>query len=305
MTIATSNTAPVANAGPNQTVAVGATVTLDGSGSTDAEGNPLAYQWSFVSVPTGSAATFSNPTAAKPTFVADKAGQYVAQLVVNDGTVNSLPDTVTATTTSLNTAPVANARPDHTVPAGSTVQLDGSASKDIDGNALRYQWALTVKPTGSKATLSNATTMMASFTADTAGQYVAQLIVNDGMINSAPDTVIIKTSTLPQASGIYIQRARWIASTGKLTVVGRAPKNATVQIIDADSGTLLTTVTAGNTGRFRAYLTPVPFVPCAVQATTNGLSSVKTPVAGAPANCGANGGAPVVQKNQERRRMGR
>ena len=395
VTITTSNTAPVANAGPDQAATVGATVTLDGSGSTDVDGNALNYDWSFVSVPTGSVAKFSNPTAAKPTFVADKAGQYVAQLIVNDGTVNSLPDTVTVTTTPANMAPVANAGPDQTVPAGSTVQLDGSGSKDPDGNALRYQWALTVKPTGSKAALSNATTMMASFVADVAGQYVAQLIVNDGMVNSAPDTVIIttlggntvpvanagpdqtvqtgtlvtldgslskdadgnpltflwalttkpigstaalsdpsamrptitadlsgeyiaqlivndgtvsstpdtviiKTSTLPQASGVYIQRARWSASTGKLTVVGRAPKNATVQILDADSGTLLTTVTAGDTGRFRVYITPVGFVPCAVQATANGLSSEKTPVAGAPSNCGVNGGAPVVQKSQKR-----
>lgn len=400
VTITTSNTAPVANAGPDQAATVGATVTLDGSGSTDVDGNALNYDWSFVSVPTGSVATFSNPTAAKPTFVADKAGQYVAQLIVNDGTVNSLPDTVTVTTTPANMAPVANAGPDQTVPAGSTVQLDGSGSKDPDGNALRYQWALTVKPTGSKAALSNATTMMASFVADVAGQYVAQLIVNDGMINSAPDTVIIttlggntapaanagpdqtvqtgtlvtldgslskdadgnpvtflwalttkpigstaalsdpsamrptftadlsgeyiaqlivndgtvsstpdtvivKTSTLPQASGVYIQRAKWNASTGKLTVVGRAPKNATVQMLDADSGTLLTSVTAGDTGRFRAYITPLPFVPCVVQATANGLSSEKTPVAGAPANCGANGGAPVVQKSQGKKGMNR
>ena len=396
VTITTSNTPPVANAGPDQPATVGSTVTLNGSGSTDVDGNPLTYDWMFVSVPTGSTATFSNPTAAKPTFVADRAGQYVAQLIVNDGTVNSLPDTVMITTTAVNMAPVANAGPDQTVPAGSTVQLDGSASKDPDGNALRYQWALTVKPTGSKATLSNATTMMASFIADVAGQYVAQLTVNDGIINSAPDTgtittlggntapvanagpdqtvqtgivvtldgsmskdadgspltflwalttkpvgstatlsnptamrptftpdlsgeyiaqlivndgtvsstpdtVMIKTSTIPQASGVYIQRAKWNASTGKLTVVGRAPKNATVEIRDADSGTVLTTVIAGDTGRFRAYITPVPFVPCAVQATANGLSSEKTPVSGAPTNCGVNGVAPTTQKGGQKR----
>lgn len=393
VTITTANTAPVANAGPDQAATAGSTVTLDGSGSTDADGNPLTYDWSFVSVPTGSAATFSNPTAAKPTFVADKAGQYVAQLIVNDGTVNSTPDTVTITTTGGNTAPVANAGPDQTVPAGSTVQLDGSASKDPDGNALRYQWALTVKPTGSKATLSNATTMMASFVADVAGQYVAQLTVNDGMINSAPDTVaittpggntasvanagpdqtvqtgtvvaldgslskdadgnvltfqwalttkpigstaalsdpsamrptftadlsgeyiaqlivndgtvsstpdtvIIKTNTLPQASGVYIPRARWNVSTAKLMAGGRASKNASVQIRDAESGTVLTTVIAGDTGRFRAYFTP-PFVPCAIQAAANEMLSEKTPVAGAPANCGINSTAPVLQKGRE------
>lgn len=396
VTITTANTAPVANAGPDQTATAGSTITLNGSGSTDVDGNPLTYDWSFVSVPTGSLATFSNPTAAKPTFVADKAGQYVAQLTVNDGTVNSAPDTVTITTTGANTAPVASAAPDQTVPAGSTVQLDGSASKDADGNALRYQWALTVKPTGSKAALSNATTMMASFVADIAGQYVAQLTVNDGMVNSAPDTVtittlggntppaanagpdqtvplgtlitldgsaskdadgtplmfqwtlttkplgstaaisdpsnmrptitldmsgeyiaqlivndgtassspdtvIIRTTTPSPAPGVYVPRARWNGNTSKLMAAGRAPKNASVEIRDADSGTVLMTVPAGDTGRFRAYFTP-PFIPCAIQAAASGMLSEKTPVTGAPANCGINGGAPVLQQDQEHER---
>ena len=48
----------------------------------------------------------------------------MVQLIVNDGKVNSAPDTVTITTT--NTLPVANAGPDQTVFVGTTVQLDGS-----------------------------------------------------------------------------------------------------------------------------------------------------------------------------------
>ena len=39
-----------------------------------------------------------DPTLVNPTFVADVAGSYVAQLVVNDGNVDSAPDTVTITT---------------------------------------------------------------------------------------------------------------------------------------------------------------------------------------------------------------
>lgn len=45
---------PVANADPNRTVSVGTTVTLDGSGSTDPNGNALIYQWKLVSIPPGS-----------------------------------------------------------------------------------------------------------------------------------------------------------------------------------------------------------------------------------------------------------
>lgn len=61
-------------------------------------------------------------------------GTYVVQLIVNDGTVNSDPDTVILTTT--NVAPVADAGLDQTVLTGDTVQLDGSGSGDDDSDLL-------------------------------------------------------------------------------------------------------------------------------------------------------------------------
>jgi hypothetical protein len=91
--ITTLNSAPVADAGPNQSVFRGDTVFLDGNGSSDADGDPLTFSWSLTTVPAGSAATLSDPVAAAPTFVADTAGTYVAQLIVNDGTVDGAPDT--------------------------------------------------------------------------------------------------------------------------------------------------------------------------------------------------------------------
>ena len=94
-----SSSAPVANAGPDQTVAVGAMVTLNGSGSTDPS-NPLTFAWTLLSRPAGSVAALSNSTAVQPTFVADRAGSYVAQLIVNNGTENSAPDTVIINTSN-------------------------------------------------------------------------------------------------------------------------------------------------------------------------------------------------------------
>ena len=67
----------------------GSAVTLDGSTSSDANGDPLAYAWTLTSKPAGSAAALAGGTSARPTFTADAAGTYVASLVVNDGKVSS------------------------------------------------------------------------------------------------------------------------------------------------------------------------------------------------------------------------
>src|SRR5262249_246731 len=149
VTISTTNSPPVANAGANQTVVVGTQVQLDGSQSSDVDGNPLTYSWSFTARPAGSAANIAKPTTGATTFIVDRAGSYVAQRIVNDGTINSAPATVTINTT--NSPPVANAGANQTVFVGTTVQLDGSQSSDVDGNPLTYSWSFTARPAGSAA----------------------------------------------------------------------------------------------------------------------------------------------------------
>lgn len=89
-----NNVAPVANAGQSQSTIVGQTVTLNGSGSIDANGDPLSYGWSVTSAPSGSQATIANSMAQIASFVPDVPGTFVIQLIVNDGFVDSLPTTV-------------------------------------------------------------------------------------------------------------------------------------------------------------------------------------------------------------------
>jgi hypothetical protein len=99
VTISFTNVKPVAYAGGNQAVEVETTVTLDGSGSTDANNDPLAYQWSIVSKPIGSTATLSIDNLPQTSFTADKLGSYVISLVVNDGFVSSDSSNGTVTAT--------------------------------------------------------------------------------------------------------------------------------------------------------------------------------------------------------------
>ncbi len=86
-----ANTAPVAEAGPDQVVeqknAAGAQMTLDGSRSHDVDGDPITYRWTW----SGGSATGVTPTISLPP------GRTNVTLVVNDGLVDSAPDTVTVT----------------------------------------------------------------------------------------------------------------------------------------------------------------------------------------------------------------
>jgi len=197
LTAAVANSAPVANAGVNQNVTTGSTVTLVGSGSTDANGDTLTYRWSMASKPSNSSATLSSSTSASPTFTADVSGTFVVNLIVNDGKVDSSNvGAVTITASAANSAPVANAGPNQTVtrtgsPAVVTVTLDGTGSTDANGDTLTYLWAITTKPSSSTASLSSATVSSPTFVADLAGVYVATLVVNDGKVSSAVSTVAI------------------------------------------------------------------------------------------------------------------
>jgi hypothetical protein len=92
--ISTINSAPVAHVGVDQTVAVPYTVRLDGSASSDVDGDPLTYRWALLSAPSGSEACLLEPMTVAPSLRLEVPGTYVIQLIVNDGHVDSHPDTV-------------------------------------------------------------------------------------------------------------------------------------------------------------------------------------------------------------------
>jgi hypothetical protein len=192
ITAAAANVAPVANAGTNQSVVLG-TITLDGSTSSDANGDIITYKWSLISKPTSSTAALTGDTTAKPTFVADRAGIYVASLVVNDGKLDSTVVTTTVTAASANVAPVANAGTVQSVTLG-PVTLDGSGSTDANGDTLTYSWTLLARPIGSAAALNDITSAKPTFTADLVGVYVASLVVNDGKVSSTIVTTTVTAS---------------------------------------------------------------------------------------------------------------
>jgi hypothetical protein len=193
------NQIPLANAGEDQNIATTTVVTLNGSASSDADGDAISYSWSLTTVPAGSNASLSDSTNVSPTFTADIDGAYIAQLMVNDGTVDSTANTVTITADTTNSAPMANAGEDQNIATTTVVTLNGSASSDADGDAISYSWSLTTVPAGSNASLSDSTNVSPTFTADIDGAYIAQLMVNDGTVDSTANTVTITADTTNSA----------------------------------------------------------------------------------------------------------
>jgi predicted RNA-binding Zn-ribbon protein involved in translation (DUF1610 family) len=137
---------------------------LDGSGSSDPDGDPLVYAWTVISVPGPSSLTtadFDDASAEQPTIFPDTPGVFVFGLTVIDpgGLTDSTTLGVTVTTRSTNTAPVADAGGDTTVTTTSLctsdgysyvcdvcgyegVVVDASVSTDVDGEPLSYLWSV-------------------------------------------------------------------------------------------------------------------------------------------------------------------
>ena len=286
-----NNVAPVANAGPDQaSVAPNALVTLNGSGSSDANGDPLSYIWTLISKPAGSAAVLANAGSVTPTFTVDRDGDYVAQLIVSDGTVNSAPDTVKIT--SNNVAPTANAGPDKAAAAGTLVTLNGIGSSDANGDPITYSWTFISKPATSAAVLVNASSVSPSFTADRSGNYVVQLVVNDGTVNSAPDSVLVTTGNVqPVAKAGPDQGGK--APGSLITLNGSASSDANGDLLTyswsltkpagsaavlANATTVSPTFTVDRSGNYTAQLIvndgTVSSAPDSVIITTNNVAPV-------------------------------
>lgn len=234
------NQRPNADAGQQQSGTVGQPIQLDGSKSNDPDENPITYIWTFAVKPGTSTAQLDDPKSATPKFTPDVSGTYTLQLIVNDGLLDSLPSLVTITVSDVgvNNPPTAHAGADQTVTVDTTVQLTGVTSDDLDNDPLTYQWTLTGKPNGSTAQLLNATTATPSFTADVAGEYTAQLIVNDGKVNSAPDTVKITVEAeLPLAIAITTPTNNFLTNLTTVPVTGTVDSRAQTATVDGIAAT--------------------------------------------------------------------
>ncbi len=198
------------------TVVLGVDVEADGRGSYDAEdapagdagGTALVYDWNLTQVPAlsalGDANLTPNDANATPSFRPDALGDYALTLVVRDSDRHwsEVAARLVLHVLKPNEPPVADAGADQVVTTGASVELNGTASRDPDGEIDEWEWNASALNPAAVALAGNNTTV-ASFTAGTVGLYAFTLRIRDDNGSwSAPDEVTVTVELPPNTRPI-------------------------------------------------------------------------------------------------------
>ena len=199
-TVNVANMNPIADAGSGYTTNQGNAITVNGSGSTDADGTITTYKWDCDA---NDGISFSSGSSS-PSFVCNYPddGQYTLTLQVTDD--DNATDTDTALVTVTNTLPLADAGTGYTGTKNTAITVDGSGSTDPDGTIVSYQWDCDTSDSIPVSTASTSATFSCIYAA--VGTYTAMLIVTDDDGGTATDTVtvnVINADPVANAGGPY------------------------------------------------------------------------------------------------------
>ena len=186
-----SDVPPIAEAGPDLVVGIGATIPLSGINSQEPNGKKMSYLWRVIESPLP--LILVDSTSAQLTFTAEVIGEYRLELEVDNGKLSDSDQISITVLSAANLPPIADAGEDQIVEIGSLVVLNGNLSSDPDGNIenLNFRWSIGRSPAGS-VLLSDSTSSQPSFIANEAGDYSFGLQVSDGESTSLQDVVSIK-----------------------------------------------------------------------------------------------------------------
>ena len=144
---------------------------------------------SFVVVKSPAYMTVSGTNSLKLTPTKDFFGLDTMSIKLSDGKNNSDELTLNISINSKPDIPVANAGIDQSVNEDSIVSLDGSQSKDVDGDTITYSW---IQTSGDPVTLTDSKISNPKFTTPkNPGQLTFMLTTSDGTATSNPDVINI------------------------------------------------------------------------------------------------------------------
>jgi PKD repeat protein len=186
-TLTVRNRAPIANAGANQSVNVAQAVQLNGSASSDPDGDPLTYAWTQTS---GTPVTLSSTSAVQPSFTAPATPTTLTfQLVVTDNAgLASSPATVTVTVGDVAIRGL-NANSNSPTVLGQATSFEANVR---EGSNVVITWDF-----GGEGTATGAT---AQFTFATVGTRTVTVTATNAEGSETTDILVTVTNTAPVAN---------------------------------------------------------------------------------------------------------
>nr|MBA2702657.1 PKD domain-containing protein [Blastocatellia bacterium] len=201
ITMQPQNQPPTVNGGPDQTLALPHTATLNGTVTDDGlpAGGTLTITWTQVNGP--GAVTFEDASLAETTASFSISGTYVLRLTAGDTELTSQSD-VTITVQPENRAPIVNAGSDQIVSLPAAAQLNGAAADDAwpAGSILSLSWSFISGPGSVSFDNPNSPSTIARLVV--AGTYVLRLTASDGELSSTDEVsiTVIPPNQAPSAN---------------------------------------------------------------------------------------------------------
>ena len=224
-----------ANAGKDQKVEAGETVTLDGSESkADFYGEIKKYKWKQVKNKHFMVEIVGKNTE-KPTFIAPNVTKktrltFVLNTLEKGGIISSWHtqdrvDVIVSPTVAVNVPPQAVATAStSTVKEGNAVTFDASSSSDSDGQIVSYLWS-----DASGATLSSESSFEHTFA--TLGEHTLTLKVTDDAGAEASTTVTVKVEALQKPIARIHSGATMVTTGSTVTFDANGSTDSDGQIV--------------------------------------------------------------------------
>jgi hypothetical protein len=201
---------PVASAGADMSALEGATVSLNGAGSSDPDGDPLTFSWSVVGAPVETV-TLQSAGTATPSFVAADDGVYTLRITVSDGLNAPVADDVAVTVSDV--APIVTINmptSGQLFPVGPvTVEASFTDPGIEDEHSCRINWDVDLPTLVDPGVVNDTLRTCTATRALGAGVYTISVSVDDG--DGGVGTAQLQVIVYDPTAG-FVTGGGWIAS---------------------------------------------------------------------------------------------